>query len=136
MTDGQLLKDFIADSDESAFTALVERHGPMVMGVCRRVLGESADAEDAFQATFLTLARKAGSISSGRALASWLYKVAFRIALTAREQERRKRLEALPPDVATNAEAVPELQPLLDEEVSRLPEKYRSAATSRSCACP
>src|SRR5258708_38262562 len=81
LTDVQLLQRVVSTRDEAAFEALVWRHGPMVLSVCRRLLRHEHDAEDAFQATFLTLVRKAGSISRHEALAGWLYRVASRIAL-------------------------------------------------------
>ena len=84
LTDGQLLARFLDGREEAAFAALVGRHGPMVLGVCRRVLRHAQDAEDAFQATFLALVRKAGSIGNGASVAGWLYKVAYRVALEAR----------------------------------------------------
>src|SRR5262245_14012130 len=80
-SDGQLLHRFATMRDEAALEALVRRHGPAVLGVCLRVLGHAQDAEDAFQAAFLVLARKAGSIRRGEALAGWLYRVAFHIAV-------------------------------------------------------
>ena len=116
--------------DETAFAALVTRHGPLVLGVCRRVLHHQQDTEDAFQATFVVLARKARSICKQTSLASWLYKVAYRIALRARAVNARRRL----PEHRIVAEYAPsplgevvqaELRRVLDEEVQRLPEKYR-----------
>src|SRR5580765_8115173 len=84
MTDEQLLESFVSRGDEVAFEILVRRHGAMVMGVCRRILRSHHDAEDAFQATFLVLARKAASISPRGALGNWLYRVAFNAALKAK----------------------------------------------------
>src|SRR5207253_10768778 len=93
-SDGQLLERFARLGDQAAFAALVRRHGPMVLGVCRRVLRHAQDAEDAFQATFLVLARKARSIARRGALGSWLYGVAYRVALQARDDARRRRRHA------------------------------------------
>src|SRR5437660_7441053 len=81
MTDRKLLESFLALREEAAFEALVQRHGPMVLGVCRRVLGNVHDAEEAFQAAFLVLVRKAASIGQRELLGSWLYRVAYRAAL-------------------------------------------------------
>src|SRR5262245_40887912 len=89
-TDGQLLADFLARRDESAFEALLGRHGPMVWGVCRRMLGEH-DAEDAFQATFLVLARKAASVRPREGVGNWLFGVAHRTALKARAMNALRR---------------------------------------------
>jgi RNA polymerase sigma factor (sigma-70 family) len=129
-TDGQLLNRFAAEHDESAFAALVQRHGPMVLGVCRRLLPELQDAEDAFQATFLVLVRKASSIARSELLGNWLYGVAHRTALEARRRAARRRArERQVPDmaaVASSTEAVwSDLRPVLDEEVGRLPAKFR-----------
>src|SRR5262245_25140757 len=87
--DGELLGDFIARRDEAAFAALVQRHGPMVFSVCRRVAGNVADAEDAFQATFLVLVRKATAITPRELVGNWLYGVAYRTALAARASSAR-----------------------------------------------
>src|SRR5262245_47521575 len=83
VSDADLLKRFTSENDEAAFTALLARHGPMVLGVCRRILRDQQDAEDAFQATFLVLARKAGSLRRPETLASWLYTIARHLACTA-----------------------------------------------------
>src|SRR5271168_644145 len=90
-TDRKLLERFAADRDEAAFGALVERHGPMILGVCRRVLGDRHEAEDAFQATFLVLARKAASIARPEQLANWLYGVACRTALDVRARTTSRK---------------------------------------------
>jgi RNA polymerase sigma factor (sigma-70 family) len=127
LTDGQLLDHFLAQHDETAFEALVRRHGPMVMGVCRRVLRNAHDAEDAFQATFLVLVRKAASIVPREMVGNWLYGVAYRTALGARTASARRqakekemsRHEALGEDIWGK------LRPLLDHELNHLPDKYR-----------
>jgi len=128
--DGQLLERFTAGREEAAFAALVRRHGPMVFGVCRRVLHNRHDAEDAFQATFLVLARKAGSIADPGLLGNWLYGVATRIARKARvaqrkRQQREKPVWCLPSLPAPDAPARDDLGSVLREELNRLPEKYR-----------
>jgi RNA polymerase sigma factor (sigma-70 family) len=132
--DAQLLARFAARRDESAFAALVQRHGAMVLGVCRRVLDDAADAEDAFQATFLVLARKAASVRRQASVASWLYGVAYRTALKAKAAAARRRaaeregstVGAAGPDPALEA-LWRDLRPVLDEEVARLPQKNRAA---------
>jgi RNA polymerase sigma factor (sigma-70 family) len=132
--DGQLLERFATRHSEGAFAVLVERHGPLVHGLCRRILNDAHDAEDAFQATFLVLAKKAHTIHKHQSLASWLYKVAYRIALRARADISRRRAQemeavptALPPMPADVSRR--ELGEVLDEEVQRLPEKYRAPVT-------
>src|SRR5437660_908884 len=90
-TDGQLLDDYLRRRDEAAVAALVQRHGPMVWGVCRRIVRNDHDAEDAFQATFLVLIRKADSVRSRKVLASWLYGVAYRTSLKARAMSAKRR---------------------------------------------
>lgn len=132
-TDRQLLDRFVAVHDEAAFESLVQRHGPMVLGVCRRLLGDEHDADDAFQATFLVMVRKAGSIPWQDAVGGWLYQVAYRIALKARGVAARRRatekqgLAMTPADLRTPADGdSAELHGVLDEELNRLPAKYRS----------
>jgi RNA polymerase sigma-70 factor (ECF subfamily) len=130
LTDNELLRRFAADNDETAFAVLVGRYGPLVLGVCRRVLHHAHDTEDAFQATFLVLARKAGTIHKSESLWSWLYKVAYRIALRARagKARRQAREQQAVQRLAARQAAVtprPGLGEYLDEEVRRLPEKYR-----------
>jgi len=126
-TDGQLLKQFLSCRDEAAFAALVCRHGTMVFSVCRRVLGNVSDAEDAFQAVFLVLARKAASLVTRPVLGDWLHGVARRTALSARRTAARRRMQEqkmAQPEIPA-AEARNDWLPLLDEELSRLPPKYR-----------
>jgi RNA polymerase sigma factor (sigma-70 family) len=130
MTDGQLLDCFLARREEAAFEALVRRHGPMVLGVCRRLLPNEHDAEDAFQATFLVLARKAGSVVPRDLVGNWLYGVAYRTALKAKAAAARRRVmerqvKAMPKHPTEPDDVWHELQPLLDQELQRLPDKYR-----------
>jgi RNA polymerase sigma factor (sigma-70 family) len=134
LPDEQLLDRFLSGSGEQAedaFRAIVVRHGPMVLGVCRHVLIHQQDAEDAFQAAFLVLARKAASIHDRRVLGRWLYEVAYRIALRAKSGAMRRRAnerqgaEMLVTAPETDA-GWSELRPVLHEEINRLPDKYRS----------
>jgi RNA polymerase sigma factor (sigma-70 family) len=126
-TDGQLLEQFLARRDEAAFAALVRRHGPMVLGVCRRILDNAADADDAFQAAFLVLVRRAVSLTGRRVLGDWLHGVARRTALKARSAAARRRAkeQAMARPEAQGADARDDWLPLLDEELARLAEKYR-----------
>jgi RNA polymerase sigma factor (sigma-70 family) len=128
--DAELLARFVASRDEAAFTALVQRHGPMVLRLCVRVLGNSPDAEDAFQATFLVLARRASSVSRPELLGNWLYGVAHRTALKVRANTTRRqtfRREGGPVDGSDPAIEAShrELRRMLDQELSRLPDRYR-----------
>jgi len=130
LSDGELLERFVTRRDEAAFAAIVERHGPMVLGVCRRTLRNNHDAEDAFQASFLVLARKASSVEPREMVANWLYGVAFQTAVKARaiairQRARERQTEGMPEPEAAPQTGWDELQPLLDEELSRLPDKYR-----------
>src|SRR5438105_4394729 len=126
-TDGQLLEQFVTRRDQAAFAALVRRHGPLVWGVCRRLLRHTQYAEDSFQATFLILARKAGAVGKRDSVRSWLYGVAYRVAVRARTTAERRRERPLP-DVAAprQDDPCPDLRGVLDEELSRLPERYRA----------
>lgn len=129
-TDGQLLERFISERDESAFALLLRRHGAMVWSVCHRVLGNAHDADDAFQAAFLVLVRKADSIRPREAVGNWLYGVAYRTALEARRRIARQRskeqpLQDAPPPECKPEEPWRELWPILDRELSRLADKYR-----------
>src|SRR5262245_52600952 len=129
-TDRSLLERFSALRDEDAFATLVRRHGPLVWGVCRRVLGHRQDAEDVFQATFFVLARKAATIRWRDSVGSWLHEVAFRLSKESRVKTARRRFHEL-----SAAALQPTLQPpardteiysLLDEELHRLPAKFRA----------
>src|SRR5262249_28815866 len=135
-TDAQLLDRFVTSHETAAFESLVRRHGPMVLRVCQRVLNSAQDAEDAFQATFIVLMRKAGAITNRASLGSWLYGVAYRIALKARSQAAVRHVRELGTNLSAlkNCQRKPEaesdwheLRPVLDEELNRLPKKYRGA---------
>ena len=130
LTDGQLLECFIARQEEAAFEAIVRRHGAMVLSVCRRVLGNAHDAEDAFQATFLVLARKAATIRSRELVSNWLYGVAYQTALkatalAAKRQSRERLMNEMPEPEAAPQDPSPDWLPLLDQELHCLPDKYR-----------
>ncbi|HTU88542.1 MAG TPA: sigma-70 family RNA polymerase sigma factor, partial [Gemmataceae bacterium] len=143
LSDADLLERFRLRREEAAFTLLVQRHGPMVLAVCRRILGNAHDAEDAFQATFLVLVRKAGTIRKQQSLAGWLHGVALRIAHKARmrsaasangrhqpagrsDQPANAGRSPTIDDDPSEALAAAELRAALDEEIERLPAKYRT----------
>ncbi len=130
LSDRQLLEIFIDRRDEAAFEAIVRRHGPMVMGVCRRILRNRHDAEDAFQAAFLVLVRKAAVIASRELLAGWLYGVAYHTALKGKEAAARRRRKerqatAMLEVEAETSPAERDWLPILDRELNGLPDKYR-----------
>jgi RNA polymerase sigma factor (sigma-70 family) len=131
LSDTELLERFRLRREEAAFTLLVQRHGPMVLNICRRILGDVHQAEDAFQATFLVLVRKAGTIRKQQSLAGWLHRVASHLALRTRAQTARRQTyerEFVAParrDDSCEALAAAELRAALDEEIERLPDKYR-----------
>jgi RNA polymerase sigma factor (sigma-70 family) len=130
-TDGQFLDLFVRQRDQDAFASLVHRHGPMVLGVCRRVLRNPADVDDAFQAAFLVLARKAATIGTRDLLAQWLYGVAYNTARrlqranSRRVKRERPLAEVSEPSIEGGPDLRAELIAILDEELSRLPEQYR-----------
>ncbi len=131
LTDKELLESFVACRDEGAFGALVQRHGALVWGVCRRVLRQDQDAEDAFQATFLVLARKAGRVRWQADVGNWLYAVAMRTAIKAKSGASRRcgregPLQDMPATEMNAESAWLEIKPILDEELNRLPLKYRA----------
>jgi RNA polymerase sigma factor (sigma-70 family) len=130
LSDGQLLEYFLASREEAAFEALVQRHGPMVLGVCQRVLPDVNDAEDAFQATFLVLLRKGASVVPRELVGNWLYGVAYRTALkaktaAAKRRAKERQVRDMPRPAAAATDLWGELQPVLDRELNRLPDKYR-----------
>jgi RNA polymerase sigma factor (sigma-70 family) len=136
LDEGQLLERFIAQGDSSALEALVERHGPMVLGVCRRRLGSQHDVDDAFQATFLILIRKARALRDYHRLGPWLHGVAYRVAARARaDAARRHSLEASAARAESDAAAQApdglahraEICAVIDEEIARLPTAHRTA---------
>src|SRR5262249_37815650 len=131
LTDRQLLEQFTTRHEEAAFAALVRRHAPLVLGVCRRVLRHEQDAEDAFQATFLVLARKANEVGRQGSVAGWLHRVAYHAALrararaTGREQHERQAPPRQPGDLLAEVTGR-ELLAVLDEELQSLPDESRS----------
>jgi RNA polymerase sigma factor (sigma-70 family) len=129
LTEAELWQRYVRQRDEAAFATLLRRHGPMVLGVCRRILRHEQDAEDAFQATFLVLVRRAASLQSPARLANWLHGVAQRTALQARTaaRKRRAREAAVPPPRSLPDDLHDDLRVVLDEELERLADKYRTA---------
>jgi RNA polymerase sigma factor (sigma-70 family) len=131
-TDQALLKRFARRHDAGAFALLIRRHGPMVLGVCRRILNHEQEAEDAFQATFLVLVRRAESIARPELLANWLYAVAYRLARKARTQLARRhfherRAEPMPPATEPHADLNElELRDVVGEQLRQLPAKFRA----------
>ncbi|AGA31133.1 sigma-70 family RNA polymerase sigma factor [Singulisphaera acidiphila] len=127
LSDEQLLTRYVAERDEAAFEAVVARHGPMVVGVCRSILRDEHAAEDAFQATFLVLARKANAISDRDSLGGWLHRVAYRIAVAAGvERQRRRQAEASASVLSDRSEGRGDWHSVLHEEIDRLPEVLRA----------
>jgi RNA polymerase sigma factor (sigma-70 family) len=131
LSDSQLLDRFMSQREEVVFEAIIKRHGPMVWGVCHRVLRDHHDAEDAFQATFLVLARKAASVMPREKLGNWLYGVAYQTAMkaraaTSRRRAREKQVPDMPEPEAGREDYRGDWLPLLDQELSRLPENYRT----------
>jgi RNA polymerase sigma factor (sigma-70 family) len=129
-TDGQLLGSFIQHKDHAALAALVRRHGPMVLGACSRMLRSHHDAEDAFQATFLVLVQKAATLPDREMVGNWLYGVAHQTAvrmraLAARRAVRERQVAVMPDPTSAEQPVWDDLEPILDEELARLPQKYR-----------
>jgi RNA polymerase sigma factor (sigma-70 family) len=129
LTDGQLMERFVSNREETAFALLVQRHGPLVLGVCQRVLGDTHAVEDAFQATFLVLARRAAAIRKRASVGSWLHRVAQRVSHRARSQQNAQRIlerraSVMPQTNAIDEASWEELRAVLDEEIATLPEKY------------
>src|SRR5450755_1660994 len=128
LSDGQLLRQYVTQRDEASFAVLVRRHGSMVLAVCCRVIGHAQDAEDAFQATFLVLARKAAQAAKWQTVGGWLHGVAYRAALdikrrVARRRAKEHQVENMPHPLVTPEEDRSELLAALDRELTRLPEK-------------
>ena len=153
LSDGDLLGRYVAQSEETAFELIVRRHGPLVLGVCRRILGDAHAADDAFQATFLVLARKARTIRSYQSVASWLHGVARRVASRARESGRTRRWYDRRWRRSVSTDTLHEVVwhdvgAILDEEIQRLPDRVRAPfvlcylegatndAAARALGCP
>jgi RNA polymerase sigma factor (sigma-70 family) len=129
--DDQLLAQFVSSRDDAAFQLIVRRHGPMVHGVCRRVLRNEADADDAFQAVFLVLIRKADSVHPGNMLGNWLHGVAMNVSRKGREVLARRKMQPLTMDApVADAPGSPELREVIDQELTRLPADYRAAVVA------
>ncbi len=131
LSDRELLKRFTAERDQAAFANLMRRHGPMVHGVCRRVLRQAQDAEDVFQATFLVLAQKSSALRWQESVGNWLHGVAYRLALkvktrAAKRNAKQSRVRQPPVNDLLDEVTVREAQTILDEELARLPENYRA----------
>jgi RNA polymerase sigma factor (sigma-70 family) len=131
MNDRQLLEAFVQQADETALATLIRRHSPLVWGVCRRLLHRHHDAEDAFQATFLVLVRKAATLRDRDKSANWLYGVARQTAIRARREAARRgmrehQVSEMPESAAREADLGQGLAQVLDQEVSRLPAAYRA----------
>ena len=130
LTEGQLLDRFVRTRDEAAFEAIVARHGPMVIGVCRRFLRDPSDVDDAFQATFLVLVRKAGSLRRHDLLGNWLYGVASKVAARSRQTSARRGeslSDGIDPEAVARDDPARDVRDAVHEEVLRLPESYRTA---------
>jgi RNA polymerase sigma factor (sigma-70 family) len=129
MSERELLERFVGDNDHEAFRALIERHGPMVLGICRRVISAPHDVEDAFQTTFLILARSAGTIKQRDSIGPWLRRVALRVARKARfafhNRFARESCDAWFVEAPASEQPDPLLIPVLHEEMGRLPDRYR-----------
>jgi RNA polymerase sigma factor (sigma-70 family) len=130
LSDGQLLRRFLARRDQAAFAGLVRRHGPMVLAACRRILGDFHRAEDAFQLTFLVLARKADAVRPPEHIGPWLYGVACRTArkaraVAARRQRRERLLPVVPEPAPPPPDHEPDWRPRFDAALGRLPDRYR-----------
>ncbi len=125
-SDRELLRAFASNNDQEAFALVVTRHAPLVWGVCRRILGHHHDAEDAFQATFLILARRARSVRWQSSVGGWLHTVAHRLAVRARKQAQQRRIQERQASQASSGDtSLRELAAVVDEELRRLPAKYR-----------